>query len=571
MVTWNPADKDATITLSNNDLTATGTGNGIVRANTDVSAVSGVKWYFEVTVGDIGSSIHIGIANVSETYFLGSSANGWSYENNGDKNNGSSSSFGDSYTTGDVIGICGSGLGKIWFAKNNVWQNGGDPENSTNEAFNTVSGTVYPSVSLTNGLSVIGNFNKYTQTYAPPSGYIPLDIDILLNEHEFQAAKLNFNSILDPPFQYPRSVISSASSIPIPDNAIRPKAYVMFMDYESFPSYERKEWHLLATAQSFNVSNAKNNPLGSFNVSIAEGDIWNTRTSTYENILEPHLQKVVRIYYSQDGGVNYTMLFEGQPNTKPESYSYGGQNLISISGVSLASRMQRSFFDPQEGFSGTTKELMNGYTFKTMSDTSGGYILNFGDGYTHTDIDVGYTTALQAVQDLLKILGPGYSVFMDYENDKATLIVGVRPSSTVFEYNDSNTISLNVNSAMGIITKCEVIGFDDTAIYTADASADEVLKHGENLLNISNGLITTLADATILATSYITVAGENQKTWDINCVLNPLIQIGHTVKISSEKSTLYTDGGEFITDYQHSYQVGSVPTTSMKGIYSKLV
>jgi hypothetical protein len=580
MAIWNPSDKDSSITLSSKDtvFTHSGATDGGVRSNWSYDG-TGPKRYWEIVCDSDGSTdnIFVGLAKASSPLnnYVGFDADGYSYSsNNGQKyNSGSGASFGASFGAGDIIGVAANlSGGKIWFAKNNVWQASGDPTGNTNEAFSGLSGTYYPMCSGNNNGAGTANFKATSElTYAPPQGFQAIGVEPLNFDHIFNII-LNFENInLDifTPGVTPTPI--APSDIPIPDFSIRPKAYVLFQNWESLGTSERKTWYVLATATAFNISNSKNNLLGSFSVTINKADLWNSRTATYEDVIEGHLQKLVQIYYSSNNGVSYSMLFEGQPNATPETYTFNGQELITISGVSNASRMQRSFFEPQIDFSGTTKVLMERYVFKTMSDTSGGYILNFGDGYTHTDIDVGYTTALQAIQDLLKVLGPTYWHFMDYENTVSTLIIGTRPSSTEFSFNDSNMISFKLNPEMGIITKCEVIGIDEDAIYTADAASTVKFKHGDNILSISSGLITTWAQAVALASTYVSDAQEMQKTYEIQTILNPFVQIGHTCKIASSEASLYTNGGEKIIEYQHSYQYGSIPITTIKGIYSKLL
>ena len=72
--TWNPSDKGADIVLSNNNLTASGSGgvNNTVRATT---SNSGGKWYFEFALNNPGSNSNAcvigfatGNANVLSTY-----------------------------------------------------------------------------------------------------------------------------------------------------------------------------------------------------------------------------------------------------------------------------------------------------------------------------------------------------------------------------------------------------------------------------------------------------------------------------------------------------------------------
>jgi len=84
--------------------------------------------------------------------------------------------LGDSYETGDIIGVAlDLDSGNIWFAKNNVWQGGGDPANGLNPAKHfTVSGLddYHPAAGPYNSNHTITLCpDTPSQTYSPPSGF----------------------------------------------------------------------------------------------------------------------------------------------------------------------------------------------------------------------------------------------------------------------------------------------------------------------------------------------------------------------------------------------------------------
>ena len=95
--------------------------------------MSSGKFYFEAKNITNANYQSIGISDKpspSDTTQLGDGAYDYSYQNDGGnkRNNSSSSSYGNSYTTNDIIG-CAVDLDnlKIYFSKNGVWQNSGDP------------------------------------------------------------------------------------------------------------------------------------------------------------------------------------------------------------------------------------------------------------------------------------------------------------------------------------------------------------------------------------------------------------------------------------------------------------
>ena len=128
--TLNPLKK-ANITTSNGNLDFTHSGStGSWQAVFSTIGMSSGKYYCEFTCKDSDSVI--GIAKDSHTIandkYVGNDPNGWGYNGqNGSKtNNSSGSSYGNSYTSGDVIGIAfDADGGNLYFYKNGAVQNSG--------------------------------------------------------------------------------------------------------------------------------------------------------------------------------------------------------------------------------------------------------------------------------------------------------------------------------------------------------------------------------------------------------------------------------------------------------------
>jgi hypothetical protein len=128
--TLNPLKK-ANITTSNGNLDFTHSGStGSWQAVFSTIGMSSEKYYCEFTCKDSDSVI--GIAKDSHTIandkYVGNDPNGWGYNGqNGSKiNNSSGSSYGNSYTSGDVIGIAfDADGGNLYFYKNGAVQNSG--------------------------------------------------------------------------------------------------------------------------------------------------------------------------------------------------------------------------------------------------------------------------------------------------------------------------------------------------------------------------------------------------------------------------------------------------------------
>lgn len=176
--TWDPANKAASITLSNGNLTAAQSSGGwtSVKGLTSFAKTTG-KWYFEVTIVSSTSNntmVGVGNASASLSNYCGSDVNGWGYWGNTGAyfNNGGSFPLGNSYTTGDVIMVAfDAALGRMWFGKNGTWQNSGNPGANTNTSFTGLSGSLVPMFSPNSAGSCTANFGATAFTYSPPSGF----------------------------------------------------------------------------------------------------------------------------------------------------------------------------------------------------------------------------------------------------------------------------------------------------------------------------------------------------------------------------------------------------------------
>ena len=125
-----------------------GTGEAFIASTLGIPPTSG-KFYTEVKYTQGGSASNIGISGrmnpTAAGDYVGNKADSYAYRQNGEKKSDDvSSSYGDSYAPGDIIGIAVDATNsKIYFSKNGVWQNSGNPESGatgTGAAF-TISTT----------------------------------------------------------------------------------------------------------------------------------------------------------------------------------------------------------------------------------------------------------------------------------------------------------------------------------------------------------------------------------------------------------------------------------------------
>ena len=115
------------------------------------------KWYWEVKYDAKSGDTHskIGIESIMKAYPNGYEADSYGYRSsNGKKvNGGTFTTYGDSYTVGDIVGVAVDlDNNKIYFSKNGTWQDSGNPASGasgTGAAFTVgtpSSGFYFPAV-----------------------------------------------------------------------------------------------------------------------------------------------------------------------------------------------------------------------------------------------------------------------------------------------------------------------------------------------------------------------------------------------------------------------------------------
>ncbi|MEQ8318780.1 MAG: hypothetical protein RH946_00835 [Rhodospirillales bacterium] len=180
--TWNPADKAASITLSNGDLTAEFTaGDTSHRAilGIDVTTVAAAYMEFTPDTTEGIASGRFGIA-LSTAPLTGSNhvdnAASWVFTmDSGYITNTSSAAYGSALTLGEV-GMMAISDGKVWWGKEGTWFDSGDPETGDNPAFSGLTGVVYPYNYHGGGPSnaiVTANFGQNPFEFTPPAGFLP--------------------------------------------------------------------------------------------------------------------------------------------------------------------------------------------------------------------------------------------------------------------------------------------------------------------------------------------------------------------------------------------------------------
>jgi hypothetical protein len=202
----NPLDLSGTAgTYSAANLNYTKAAGGNAQAYSSITMASG-KWYCEVTMGaDIAEfvpGIIAGSANAGANRYLGQDSFTYAYYYDGRKiNSASFSAYGNSYVSGDVIGIIlDADNGKLYFSKNGTVQASGDPVAGTNAAFTGLTGPYRFAVSAES--SGIGDFNfgQRAFAYTPPSGFKALSTQNVTSTSVTLSGSFTGNAAADGPF-----------------------------------------------------------------------------------------------------------------------------------------------------------------------------------------------------------------------------------------------------------------------------------------------------------------------------------------------------------------------------------
>lgn len=206
------AQSNATVTNANLTVATPNSSYGVTLGSMAIPTTG--KWYWEMTASVLASdSVLFGIANasVSRTTNLGGDANGWGYfAVNGNKlNNGSSTAYGSTFTTGDTIGIAFDADNQaLYFAKNGTWMNSGVPTSGaskTGAAFTSFTGTLFPCLSDGgNGMGATANCNFGQRPFAqtPPTGYTSLNTYNIPAGSVVASGTFTGNASADGPFVY---------------------------------------------------------------------------------------------------------------------------------------------------------------------------------------------------------------------------------------------------------------------------------------------------------------------------------------------------------------------------------
>lgn len=338
----------------------------------------------------------------------------------------------------------------------------------------------------------------------------------------------------------------------------KPKAYVEIVDTDSSTT-------ILATCTQFNITQSRDDIMGSFSCTIAKARDWNPRNADYQNLFDIDKRKRIRIYYGQniEGAITYVRIFTGIITKKPETYSFGGSDYITLSGSNLGYLFQRlagTYANPT--FTGTSKTLIEYW----LDQAGINYSLSYTDSIFMTQRSISYVSALTGFQAMKLILGPDKEAFFDVEGNFIYRDIPAFSSDEVeFAYDQSNVFSLNRSAEISkIITVAEITGDTDAHSITKEASVTMIEKYGRNKLSRSNGLINSYVKAENLANAILDIGASYENIFDIKTILNPYLTIGSFITIidSFLSSTLLTQVRAY--EINHSYVAGQNHETTIK-------
>jgi hypothetical protein len=153
--------------LSNGNLTITGSSTLYLRRGTMNFPLTG-KYYCEFTISAVGSGVSIAYDSRGQngaTQFI-------QYNNDGTKNiNGTSTSYGSSFTTNDVIALAvDADGGNVYFYKNNTSQGAISFSSASMTGVNATSMVFAYTSAIVNA-----NFGQRPFAYTPPTGFVALN------------------------------------------------------------------------------------------------------------------------------------------------------------------------------------------------------------------------------------------------------------------------------------------------------------------------------------------------------------------------------------------------------------
>jgi|GEM_PF-7013323 len=339
----------------------------------------------------------------------------------------------------------------------------------------------------------------------------------------------------------------------------QPIAYVEIVDTDSSVTN-------LVTCTNFSVSKRRDDILGSFSCTISQASDWNPRSSDHLDLLSLDKRKIINIYYGQviDGTNHYVKIFTGIANRKPETYRFGTSDFITLRGVSLGYWLEKLAGSYSSNtFTGTSKDLL-----KYWLDAAGlEYTLSYTDTIDVEDLTIAYSNALAGFNAILTVLGPSKEAFFDSDG---ILVVRDIPdwsaNDVEFAYDENNIVALSNRVDIDkVTTVADIAGNSAVASKTTEASSAMLDKYGRNIATISSGLITTLTQATNLASDLLSHGESFENPVQSTIILNPYLTIGSFITVEDSALSSTPETQIRIYSIVHTYTAMQTHRTRIEG------
>jgi len=254
--TLNPLDKLSSLPLTNGNLEV-GQRVAAGRAHSTIAVNSG-KWYVEMTAA--GDSLSgISLASAPPTNFPGGDASSYGYYQDGTKyTNNTSTSYGASYTAGDLIGIAlNLDAGTLVFYKNGT---------SQGTAFSSLSGTfVFAARGSNTATTENWNFGQRAFAYTAPSGFKALCTQNLPEGTITTSGSFTGNANADGPFVYlngvPTAMTINSNAVTFATHADKlSNGFKLRTSSGSYNTAGSNTYSITTTGDKFKYARAQPNP-----------------------------------------------------------------------------------------------------------------------------------------------------------------------------------------------------------------------------------------------------------------------------------------------------------------------
>lgn len=229
------------------------------------------KWYWEITLTNNGNKgrVQLGDAAASSVR-AGVAYYGYIGVDGTTISAGGAGPTLSTYATNDVVGVAvDMDTGKLYFAKNNTWQNSADPVAGTNPVFSSVTyNQLCPAVSDEDSITSVSgsiNFGQRPFVYTPPTGFKALCTKNLPTGTITTSGTFSGNASTDGPFVYlngvPTAMTINGNAVTLGNHADKlANGFKVRSSSASYNSAGSNTYSITSTGTEFKYSNAQGNP-----------------------------------------------------------------------------------------------------------------------------------------------------------------------------------------------------------------------------------------------------------------------------------------------------------------------